>query len=126
MMKSAFATCIALGLGVAGMAHASAPDCQITSRKMLDHLDQGDYAGATADFNDRMKIALGADKLAKVWPAIAQQFGARGTREQAQLSEVGGYALVVTPLHYGQSLIDAQVACDADGKVAGFHIKLQH
>ncbi|OOG48017.1 DUF3887 domain-containing protein [Rhodanobacter sp. C01] len=126
MMKSAFATCIALGLGVAGMAHAATPDCQVTSVKMLDHLDQADYAGATADFNDRMKAALGADKLAKVWPAVAQQFGARGARGQARLSEVGGYALVVTPLHYGGSLIDAQVACDANGKVAGFHIKPEH
>lgn len=126
MMKFAFGICIALGLGVTGMAHAAAPDCQATSRRMLDHLDQGDYAGATADFNDRMKAALGADKLAKVWPAVAQQFGARGAREQARLSEAGGYALVVTPLHYGQSLVDAEVACDADGKVAGFHIKPRH
>lgn len=126
MMKSVFAACIALGLGVTGMAHAAAPDCQVTSMRMLDRLDQGDYAGATADFNDRMKSALGADKLAKVWPAVAQQFGVRGAREQAGLSEVEGYALVVTPLHYGPSLIDAEVACDADGKVAGFHIKPQH
>lgn len=126
MKNFASAICIALGLGVAGMAHAAAPDCQVTSKSMLDHLDQGDYAGATADFNDRMKAALGADKLAKVWPAVAQQFGARGAREQVRLNEVGGYALVITPLHYGQSLIDAQVACDADGKVAGFHIKPEH
>ncbi|WP_449427757.1 DUF3887 domain-containing protein [Rhodanobacter umsongensis] len=123
MTKFAFASCIALGLGGAGMVHATAPDCQATSKRMLDHLDQADYAGATADFNDRMKAALGADQLAKVWPAVAQQFGARGAREPARLSEVEGYALVDTPLHYGHSLIDAQVACGVDGKVAGFHIK---
>ena len=126
MMKLAFATCLALGLGVAGMAHAASPDCQVTSKRMLDHLDQGNYVGATIDFNDRMKAALGADRLAKSWPTLAQQFGARGAREPVQLSQVDGHAIVVTPLHYGQHLIDAQVACDADGRVAGFYIKPQH
>jgi hypothetical protein len=30
---------------------------------MLDHLDHGDYTGATADFNERMKAAMSADQL---------------------------------------------------------------
>lgn len=122
MLKLAYATCIALGLG-ASMAHAASTDCQVNSSKMLDHLDQGDYVGATADFNDRMKAGLGADRLAKTWPALAQKFGARGAHEPAQLSQVNGYAVVITPLHYGQSLVDARVVCDADGKVAGFFFK---
>lgn len=125
MFKLACATCIALGLGV-GMAHAAVANCQVTSTKMLDHLDQGDYAGATADFNGRMKAALGADRLAKIWPALAQQFGARGVREQPRLNQSGGYNVVITPVHYGQTLVDAQVACDADGRVAGFYIKPHH
>jgi hypothetical protein len=90
---------------------------------MLDHLDQGDYAGATTDFDGTMKAALTADKLAKVWQAMTQQFGARGAREPAQVSEASAYVVVVTPLHYGKSVIDAQVACDADGKIGGFYIK---
>lgn len=122
MMKLAYAICIALGLGV-GMTHAAGTDCQATSTKMLDHLDQGDYAGATADFDGTMKAALTADKIAKVWQAVTQHFGARGAREPAQVSEADAHVVVVTPLHYGQSVIDAQVACDADGKIGGFYIK---
>ena len=122
MMKLAYAICIALGLGV-GVTHAAGTDCQVTSSKMLDHLDQGDYAGATADFDGTMKAALTADKLAKVWQAVTQQFGARGKREPARVSAASAHVVVVTPLHYGQSVIDAQVACDADGKIGGFYIK---
>ena len=125
MLKLACTIYVALGLGV-GIAHAAGADCQATSTRMLDHLDRGDYAGATAGFNDRMKVSLGADRLARIWPAVAQQFGERGAREQARLSQVDGHALVITPLHYGQSLVDARVACDADGKVVGFHIKPRH
>lgn len=123
-MKHAYAVCLALGLAV-GTAHAAGSDCPASSTRMLDHLDKGDYAGATADFNDRMKTGLSADRLAKIWPAVSQQFGTRGAREQAQISQVDGHALVITPMHYGQYLIDARVACDGDGKIGGFHIKPQ-
>lgn len=125
MLKPAVSICIVLGLGI-GMAHAADSPCLATSSRMLDRLDHGDYAGATADFNERMKAALGTDKLARMWPAVVQKFGARGAREQGRLSQVNGYAVVVTPMHYGQNLIDAQVACDADGKVAGFYIRPHH
>lgn len=122
MMKLAYAACLALGLAV-GVTYATGTDCQIASTRLLDHLDQGDYAGATGDFDDRMKAGLSADRLARIWPAMSQQFGARGAREQPQLSQVGGHTLVITSLHYGQHLIDARVACDADGRIGGFYIK---
>ncbi|HEY1588546.1 MAG TPA: DUF3887 domain-containing protein [Rhodanobacter sp.] len=122
MLKLACAICIALGLGV-GLTHAAGTDCQATSTRMLDHLDQGDYTGATADFDDSMKADLGADRLARIWPAVSQQFGARGARERSQISQKDGRTLVVTPLHYGQRLIDARVSCDADGRIGGFYIK---
>ncbi|OOG61268.1 hypothetical protein B0E46_14815 [Rhodanobacter sp. B04] len=122
MKRIVCTTCIALGLA-AGMAHAAGADCQATSTRLLDHLDKGDYAGATTDFDDRMKAGLSADRLARIWPAVAQQFGVRGTRESPRLSQADGHALVITSLHYGQNLIDAQVACDADGRIGGFYIK---
>jgi hypothetical protein len=121
-MKHAYAACFALSLGI-GMAHAASADCQAASTRLLDHLDKGDYAGATADFNDQMKAAETADKLAALWQSMPKQLGAPGVREAAQVSAVPNYAVVVTALHYGQGMIDAQVACDADGKIAGFYIR---
>ncbi|OOG54488.1 DUF3887 domain-containing protein [Rhodanobacter sp. C03] len=124
MMKLAYAACLALGLTV-GVTHAAGTDCQATSTRLLDHLDKGDYAGAAADFDDTMKADLGADRLARIWPALSQQFGARGAREQPQLSQRDGRTLVITPLHYGQRLINARVSCDSDGRIGGFYIKPQ-
>jgi hypothetical protein len=122
MLKFAVSTCIVLGLGI-GAAHAADAGCQATSSRMLDHLDKSDYSGATADFNDRMKASLDAARLAKLWSGLAQQFGARGTREQGRQSEVNGYTVVLTTVHYGPHLIDARVVCDTTGKVAGFFVK---
>jgi glucose/arabinose dehydrogenase len=122
MMKLACAACFALSLSI-GMAHAASADCQAASTRLLDHLDKGDYAGATADFNDKMKAAETTDKLAALWQSMPLQLGAPGAREPAQVSAVPNYVVVVTALHYGPGMIDAQVACDADGKIGGFYIR---
>jgi Protein of unknown function (DUF3887) len=125
MMKLAYAACFALSLGI-GMAHAANIDCQAASTRLFDHLDKGDYTGASADFNDRMKADLTADKLAALWQSLPKQLGAPGVREPAQVSQIPGYVMVVTTLHYGQGMIDAKVACDTDGKIAGFYIRPHH
>lgn len=110
---------------IAGTARAETP-CESASTRLLDALDRGDYAGATSDFNDTMKSRLLPDTLAKAWQAIPVQFGERGAREPAQVSPTPDATVVVTTLHYGTSMIDAQVACNAEGKVSGFYIKPHH
>ncbi|WP_266159356.1 DUF3887 domain-containing protein [Dyella silvatica] len=119
------AGCLALGL-LASNAHAADNDgdavCQTLSTHLLDALDHGDFSAATTDFDARMKAGLSSDTLSKVWLSVPQQFGARGEREPAQTAQVAGSTLVTTSLHYGSSLIDARVACDASGKISGFHI----
>lgn len=108
-----------------GTAHDETP-CETASTHLLDALDRGDYAGATVDFNTTMKAKLSADTLSQVWQAIPPQFGERGAREPAQTLQNGDHTVVLTALHYGQQMIDAQVTCDADGKIAGFFIKPHH
>lgn len=122
MLKLSITLFVILGLGI-GVAHAADADCQATSSRMLDKLDKSDYAGATTDFNERMKASLDAARLGKLWSGLVQQFGARGKRELGRQSEVNGYAVVLTTVHYGPHLIDARVVCDATGKVAGFFVK---
>ncbi|GGY16693.1 hypothetical protein GCM10008098_05050 [Rhodanobacter panaciterrae] len=121
-MKLAFAVCITLGLAV-GTAHAADADCQATSSRMLDHLDKRDYLGATADFNERMKASLSVDRLARLWQAKVQHPDLPDVRGPVQLSNVQGYAVVVTPLHHGQDQLNTRVVCDADGKIGGFFVK---
>lgn len=116
---------IALILG-SNVTQASEPVCQTLSARMLDHLDKADFSGATQDFDDRMKTALSADKLAQVWQSLPTHFGVKGARDAATVKDSEGYEVVITPLHYGSGLIDAQVACSVDGRIAGFYIKPHH
>ena len=125
MMKLAYAICFALGLGV-GMTHAAGTDCQATSSKMLDHLDKHDYLGATANFNERMKASLSADRLAQLWQAKLQYPEVPDVRGPVQVGKVQGYDVVVTSLHHGQDQINTRVVCDADGKIGGFFVKSIH
>lgn len=118
------AACLGLSAFM-GAAHGETP-CETASTRLLDALDRGDYAGATVDFDTTMKAKLSADTLSQVWQAIPPQFGERGAREPVQTTQLGEHAVVLTPLHYGQQMIDAQVACAADGKIAGFFIKPHH
>jgi len=124
MKLSGLAVCFGL-LAFANASHAETP-CETLSTRLLDALDHGDYAGATADFDATLKAKLSADTLSKVWQAIPPQFGERGAREPAQVSQVGDRAIVVTALHYEKDTIDSRVACSADGKVADFFIQPHH
>lgn len=127
MIKLSCTACIAIAFSLGPkLATAADTSCQTLSTRLLDHLDTGDFAGATNDFDDRMKAGLGADKLGDVWQSLPQQFGARGARGTATVSMVSGDTMVVTPLHYGDRLLDAQVACGSDGKIAGFYLKPGH
>ena len=117
--------CVAIGLISATAAHAESA-CETASTHLLDALDKGDYASATADFAPTVKAKLLPEKLGQIWPAVAQQFGERGARETPATSTVGEYAVVLTPLHYGQSMIDAKVTCDTQGKVTDFLIQPHH
>ncbi len=122
---SAAFICLSVCLICAGAARAESA-CETASTHLLDALDKGDYAGATSDFDDTMKAKLAPEKLGQIWPAVAQQFGERGAREAATTVAAGDHVVVLTPLHYGQSMIDSKVTCDAQGKVAGFYIQPHH
>ena len=118
--------CVAIcALSAAAAARAESA-CETASTHLLDALDQGDYAGATADFDATMKTRLTPDKLGQIWPAVLQQFGERGARDTPAVSTADDHTIVLTPSHYDQNTIDPKVTCDAQGKVAGFVIQPHH
>jgi dienelactone hydrolase len=104
-------------------ATAAAPpntDAVTIATRLLDHMEAGEYDAATADFSAEMKAALGADKLA----AVQQQIAAAGAvtgRDEAKVSEQSGLTIVVIRIHRALAAIDANIAIDGNGKVAGLH-----
>ncbi|MBW8849505.1 MAG: alpha/beta fold hydrolase [Xanthomonadales bacterium] len=139
------ALAIALGAGVliAGRAHAqetaeaaetpapapvpapapAAFDPVATAQSVLDAMDAGDFAGVHARFDETMAAAVGEDRLRQLWTALPTQLGAAEGRGEPRTLERDGTRIVVVPLRYAATTIDASLAFEADGRISGFLIQ---
>ncbi|WHZ18799.1 MAG: hypothetical protein OJF55_000948 [Rhodanobacteraceae bacterium] len=109
---------------VAGQADAARIEaCTHIANAMVDNLEKGDAKAATADFDATMRTNLGADKLGAIWKQVGGQVGKLQGHGTPQNMMYQGYAVIILPLRFEKGGLDAQVACDADGKVAGFFLR---
>lgn len=97
-----------------------ANDPVATAIAVLDRLDAGEYEAATRDFNAQMKAALGVEQLKGVQQQI-EAAGAVASRSEPRVSQQDGFTVVVVRIQRQLAAIDATVAIDGDGKVAGLH-----
>jgi dienelactone hydrolase len=102
------------------MAAMDDADAVAIATRLLDHMEAGEYEAATADFSPQMKAALDVGKLAAVQEQVAAA-GAEKSRDAPKVSEQSGMAVVVIRIHREQASIDATIAVDGEGKVAGLH-----
>lgn len=107
--------------GQAGAARLEA--CTAAANTLIDNLEKPDYKAATAGFDATMQANLAADKLGEVWQSVGKQAGKLEGRGAAQNVMYEGHAIVTLPLHFEKAGISAQVACNADGKIAGFFLR---
>jgi hypothetical protein len=108
----------------AGLAGAALIEtCTARTDALIDNLEQGDFASATSNFDATMKANLGADKLGEFWKQVRSQAGMLQDRGAPQNMMYEGHAVITLPLHFEQGDANAQVACDADGQVAGFFLR---
>jgi hypothetical protein len=108
----------------AGQANAVRIEtCTATTNALIDHLEKGDFTAATANFDANMKANLDADKLGQFWNQVASRVGTLQGRGAPQNMMYEGHAVITLPLHFEKGDANAQVACDADGKVAGFYLR---
>lgn len=109
---------------IAGQANAARMEaCGQLSHTFLDELGQGDFHAATANFNGQMKTGLSADKLGQVWQSLGKQFGKLQSRGEPQTVMYQDLPVVSTPLHFEKGDLVSQLACDRDGKIAGFYVR---
>jgi len=108
---------------VAGQADATRLEaCINLSNALLDAFDKGDFKTATSNFDSQMLAVVDAPKLAEVQKSINGQFGKLESRGTPQSVMYQGMAVASTPMHYAKGDLAAMVACDEDGKVAGFRV----
>ena len=122
----------ALLIAMAGIPHlaGAADTAAITTQQktdpvtaanaLLDDLDAGHFDVVYGRFTPNMAQAVSADKLRAVWASLPQQFGKFVHRGNARVETVNGMTVVNIPLTYERFALEASIATDADGKVAGF------
>lgn len=98
------------------------PACKQVSEDILDALVQGDYAQARQAFNADMLKQLPEVKLQEAWESLLPKFGAPKLRGEPQGKHGDGMSVIYTPLKFEHGNLVSQVACDAEGKVAGFYV----
>jgi dienelactone hydrolase len=91
--------------------------------RLLDRLQARDYVAVEAMFTPSMAQAVPAEKLQGAWESLPAQFGAYKQRGDAQVSESRGMQIALTRLQFERGAVDAQIAIDADGNVAGLWLQ---
>ncbi|MDR6992087.1 DUF3887 domain-containing protein [Luteimonas sp. 3794] len=102
------------------IAQTATTDAEATAHRVLDQLDAGDYAAVTATFYPQMTAALSADALRQVQTQI-EAAGPVTSRNAPRGTQQQGMTVVVTRFQLAQASLDASVALDAEGRVAGLH-----
>ncbi len=96
--------------------------CNNKMQSLLAALDKGDYTGAEMDFDDTMKAGLTRDQLQQAWQSLPAKFGQPLSRGAAHNSTSDNYIVITVPMQYQSGNLAAQIACGANGKIAGFHV----
>jgi dienelactone hydrolase len=91
------------------------------ARQFLEALEKGDFKLAVRDFDETMLKVSGPDKLETLWTSqLPKQLGAFKRQTAARREELGGYEIVLVTCEFEKATLDARVAFDKAGKIAGF------
>ncbi len=127
-MKNVFAIPLAavLALGfwcASGRPAEATPEADVLigkARSFLERLDEGDFAGAAADFDATMIKVSGPDKLAAFWKEVPARLGAFRRQTAARREKLGPYDIVLVTCEFAKVTLDARVVFDKEGRIAGF------
>jgi uncharacterized protein len=100
----------------------SADDSSSTAaaaQKIIHQLVAGEFSKIEALYDDRMSAALPPGKLAESWPSLIQQEGQFESIADTQTIRVQGLDVVKLECKFANATLDATVAFDADGRIAG-------
>jgi uncharacterized protein len=93
------------------------------AQKVIQQLVAGEFSKIEALYDQRMAEALPPGKLAESWPGLIQQEGAFESITGTQTIRVQGIDVVKLACKFANATLDATVAFDADGKIAGLSFR---
>ena len=98
---------------------AAAATTEQTATRLIDTLQAGDMAAAEAMFTPEMAKAAPAASLQALWTSL----GTLQSRSPARVVEQQGMQVVLQPLTFANGTVNATIAIDAQGRVAGLFLK---
>lgn len=120
-MKSILSLILAIAL--APSLFAQTVDYTSAGKNVVTLLSARQFDKAEALFDDRMKAAIPAEKLATVWDQLVEKAGAFQSITGANVSEQGAFHVVVVTCVFANAAIDVQVAFDPQSKVGGLYFR---
>lgn len=92
------------------------------AKQLIDLLEAGDYAQATADFDQDMQDALPEGTLRIQWEAVHDMYGVFTQHLSHTEEQADGYLRVVLTAKFTYATMDITVVFDEEGLIAGLFI----
>jgi uncharacterized protein len=127
MMKAgvaSFILLVCLGANLFALGAAQEPAKQnsaavTAAQQVIQELVAGHFEKIEAQYDARMAAALPPGKLATTWPSLIEQVGAFESVTNTHTTKVQGLDVVRLECKFQNAVLDATVALDANGKIAG-------
>lgn len=94
-------------------------DSAAAGKEIVTELVAGHFNKVESRFDDRMKTALPQDQLSAVWDSLIRKVGAFHRIVRTEVGEQQALHVVVVTCEFQNAALDAKIALDAQGRVAG-------
>lgn len=94
-------------------------DAVAVMQATLTQLTKGDYDAIVANFDDKIRAAMPADKLRGTWEGMQQQFGAIKEVSKPRVVSKGDYQVAIANVQFERVTLEMQTVVDKAGKIAG-------
>jgi len=106
-------------------AHKNAPPTVAAAEQVMQELSTGQFDKVEAQYDPKMAASNAPGKLAQVWAGLEKTFGSYESIVQARAGSVQNYEVVIFVCKFENSLVDAEVVYNSNGKLAGIRF-VQH
>jgi uncharacterized protein len=96
---------------------------EAAARQIVQQLVAGQFSKIEAQFDATMAAALPPGKLAAGWTGLLPQFGPFESIVEAKAHRTQGLDIVVVVCKFHNSVVDAVIAFNPDGKIAGLNLR---
>jgi uncharacterized protein len=94
-----------------------------TGREVVDELIAGEFTKVEARYSSQMAAALPPGKLGTAWQSLISQVGDFQSIVETRLDDAGDQKIVTVVCKFEKAELDARVAFDSDGKLAGLFFR---